>query len=187
VSGRTSIRERDPPIWHIKLGKQESVQISFPDTQFSEMPRMSERHFQDMLARMQDRYSSPAPDYFEQFEEAEPQEPHFQEPPKQRSGPPKDDEYDDRYDILQQITLHPAKARSGTVLTVKCPNGRQHQQNIPPGVHSGYRFVVRGASVIRRPDNRNGNFWVELEVPEMSGSRDKSPPPDEDDNEPSRW
>jgi hypothetical protein len=64
---------------------------------------------------------------------------------------------------------------------VKCPNGREHQQNIPAGTHNGYRFCVKGASVIRRPDNRNGNFWIELEIPDMPG---QTPHDDETDAKP---
>lgn len=177
--GEPPMRRGDAPIWHIQLGKQEPVQVSFPDTQFSQMPRMSERQFQDMLASMQDRYCSPAHDYSEQFEQEE--APRYQEPPKQDgSGQPKDDEYDDRYDQLDKITLSPTKAHTGTVLTVTCPNGRSHQQSIPAGVHNGYRFCVKGASKIRRPDNRNGNYWVELEIAEMPGARKAERPPDEE-------
>ena len=91
--------------------------------------------------------------------------------PQPTSGAPKDDEYDARYDILEVLTVHPGKALRGFVLTVTCPNKRSHQENIPPNTESGYRFCVRGASTVRRPDNKNGNFWVELEIPHMGRSK----------------
>jgi hypothetical protein len=178
--GQPPMRKGDAPTWHIQLGKQEPAKINFPDTQFSKMPRMSEAQFREMLKDMQDRYCSPA--HSDEFEETEAEQPHYQEPPKQRSDAPKDDEYDDRYDQLDKITLSPTKARMGTVITVNCPNGRSHQQAIPAGVHNGYRFCVKGASRIRRPDNRNGNYWVELEIAEMPRAR--KPPGDETDAKP---
>ena len=96
-----------------------------------------------------------------------------QEQPRQETGPPKDHEYDDRYDILRILTINPNKAKVGFVLTVELPTRRTHQENIPAGTQSGYRFVVRGTSGIRRPDNKNGNFWVELEIPEPARSSAK--------------
>jgi uncharacterized protein (DUF2164 family) len=99
----------------------------------------------------------------------------YQEPPRQEkpSGPPKDHEYDGRYDILESMTIHPGKARKGFILTVKCPNKRSHQEPIPPNTENGYRFCVKGASTVRRPDNKNGNFWVELEIPVIgAGQKD---------------
>ena len=88
-----------------------------------------------------------------------------QERPQERTEAPKNDEFDPRYDILETITISPVKARSGFVLTVTCQNNHTHHEPIPAGTHSGYRFCVKGATTVRRPDNRNGNFWVELNIP----------------------
>ena len=96
-----------------------------------------------------------------------------EEPEPPNTDPPKDHEYDHRYDILDSLSVNPSKARVGFVLTVTLPNKRTHQENIPPGTQNGYRFVVRGASTIRRPDNRNGNYWVELEIAAMPGASTK--------------
>jgi transposase-like protein len=96
-----------------------------------------------------------------------------QEPPRQErpAGPPNDDAYDDRYDILERKPLSPVKARDGTVFRIKLPNNRDHLEPIPAGTKNGYRFCVKGVSPIRRPDNKNGNFWVELEIAEWSGPK----------------
>jgi hypothetical protein len=169
--GEPPLKKGDAPTWHIQLGKQEPVRVSFPDTQFSKMLGMSERDFQAMLGEMRARYCTTLGKE-EPKQESSRQERPKQEPPK--SGP-KDDEYDDRYDMLDKVTLHPRKAREGTVLTVKLPNGRTHQQHIPPGTKNGYRFCVKGASKIRRPDNRNGNFWVELEIASFGEETDARP------------
>jgi hypothetical protein len=165
-------RRGETPRWDISIGSEEPVEIQVPNVNFADMPKMSERAFNAMLSEMRNRFSSPAG--YEAAHEEEPEETPPEEPPKQErpQGPPRDDEYDDRYDILQQLPLSPVKAKSGTIMTVKCPNGRSHQQSIPPGTHNGYRFCVKGASTVRRPDNRNGNFWVELEIAEMPGKED---------------
>ena len=86
---------------------------------------------------------------------------------KSNGGPPKDDQFDERYDVYETITVNPVKARQGFVLTVTLPNGRTHLQNIPAGTRNGYLFCVKGVSPTPRPDNYYGNFWVELAVPQF--------------------
>jgi hypothetical protein len=78
-----------------------------------------------------------------------------------------DDMFDDRYDLLWQQTLHPTKAKAGTVMTVILPNKRSHLQPIPAGTRNGYRFCIKGQSQIRRPDGKTGNLWIELEIAEF--------------------
>ena len=56
-------------------------------------------------------------------------------------------------------------------MRVKLPRGHEHLENIPPGTRHGYRFCIKGQSTIRRPDNCWGNFWVELNIPEMPGGK----------------
>ena len=164
-----------PPKWEIAIGTREPVQVQVPNVNFSDMPQMSAAHHEEMLKDMRRRFSTPAGAHHGNSRTDPPprQEEKYQEPPRQdrRAGPPKDDEYDDRYDILEVLTVHPGKALRGFVLTVTCPNKRSHQENIPPNTESGYRFCVRGASTVRRPDNKNGNFWVELEIPHMGRSK----------------
>jgi hypothetical protein len=145
------------------------------------MARMTDAEMRQIKREMRERYARP----LHEISVTENYRPQQERP----TDPPKDGDYDDRYDILQQITLHPAKARSGTVLTVKAPNGREYKVNIPAGTHNGYRFLIQGASGIRRPDNRNGNFWVELEIPDMPGARkaESRRPPDEDDTDAKPW
>jgi hypothetical protein len=122
------------PSWQVSINAAAPISINVANVRFREMPKISDLAFARMQQEMRDRYCVP-PGY-EEEEYVKTEQPSQEAPRQDRSGPPKDDEYDDRYDILQQITLHPAKARTGTVLTVKCPNGRQHQQNIPAGIHS---------------------------------------------------
>jgi hypothetical protein len=50
--GEPPMRKGEPPIWHIQLGKQEPVQVSFPNTQFSQMPPMSECLSEEFLNHM---------------------------------------------------------------------------------------------------------------------------------------
>ena len=145
------------------------------------MARMTENEMRQIKQQMRERYARPLHEISaEQPPNAGPEHP---------SGPPKDDEYDDRYDQLDKLPLSPLKARSGTVMTVTCPNGRTHQEAIPPGVHNGYRFCVKGAGKIRRPDNRNGNYWVELEIADMPGARkaESRRPPEEDETDAKPW
>ncbi len=167
--------EGQTPTWQVSINAAAPVSINVPNVRFRDMPRMSERAFEQLQQEMRDRYC--VLQGYEEEEYVQPgQSDHTTEesPRKDRTGPPKDDEYDDRYDQLDKKTLSPAKARTGTVFTVICPNRREHKEPIPAGVHNGYRFCVKGASTIRRPDNRNGNYWVELEIAEMPGGKTES-------------
>jgi len=100
------------------------------------------------------------------------------EPPK---PPPKEGSFDDRYDMEWKTRIRPDRAKRGFVLVVKCPNGHEEPINVPPGAKSGMRFCLKGKSQVRRPDGTMGNYWVEIEVPEMDAERASSsdPPPQE--------
>ena len=94
-----------------------------------------------------------------------------QEPPNQEqpNGPPKDSEYDDRYDLLWEMNLSPIKAKAGTVLVIKkLPNGRSTTHPVPPGTKDGYRFCLKKESLIKRPDGTIGNLWIELCIADYS-------------------
>ncbi len=97
------------------------------------------------------------------------------EPPEQdKPSAPPEDEFDDRYDLLWEITLSPTKARLGTVLTInKLPNGRSTQHPIPPGTKDGYRFCLKRESLIKRPDGSIGNLWIELRILEYADDREE--------------
>jgi hypothetical protein len=178
----------EPPKWDIAIGNREPVQILVPNVNFADMPKMSTIHYELMLADMRRRFSSPAGTSHQGNGHAEPpphqdQSHHRKDPPETESptGPPKDDDYDERYDSFEILPLNPVKARNGTILTIKCPNNHEHLQSIPPGTHNGYRFCIRGVSKARRPDNRNGNFLVELAIADMGGAK---PEADETDAKP---
>ncbi len=164
-----------PPKWDIAIGNQQSVQIQVPNVNFATMPQMSSANYEQMLTDMRCRFSTSAVERAQTQQRRDDDrtasgETHQRrEPPKPErpTGPPRDDEYDERYDSFELMSLHPVKARKGTVLTVTCPNGHEHLQPIAPGTHNGFRFCIRGVGTTRRPDNRNGNFWVELAIPEM--------------------
>lgn len=102
----------------------------------------------------------------DQQQDARKQEAPQQERPKQ-DAPIDDSKYDDRYDLLWQQNLNPAKAKRGTVLTVILPSKRSHLENIPAGTKHGYRFCIKGQSQIRRPDGSMGNVWIELEIAQL--------------------
>jgi hypothetical protein len=93
------------------------------------------------------------------------------EAPKQErpnQGAPIDDStYDDRYDLLWQQHVSPAKAKRGTVLTITLPSRRTHLLNIPPGSKHGERFCIKGQSQVRRLDGSFGHVWIELEVAQL--------------------
>jgi hypothetical protein len=82
-------------------------------------------------------------------------------------APINDTKYDDRYDLLWEKLITPAKAKAGFVMTITLPSKRDHLEPIPPNTKNGYRFCVKGASQILRPDGAYGNLWVQLEVPQM--------------------
>jgi hypothetical protein len=50
----------EPPKWQIAIGNREPVQIQVPNINFANMPKMSKTHFEQMLADMRRRFSSPA-------------------------------------------------------------------------------------------------------------------------------
>jgi hypothetical protein len=56
--GEPPVAKDEAPVWHVSLGKQEPVRVSFPDTQFSKMPKMSEGDYQAMLQKMRERFST---------------------------------------------------------------------------------------------------------------------------------
>ena len=143
---------------------------------FIDQPTLSYMEYYEILERSQEKYCYVPTPHMAHTPEPEP-EPEPEPKPKANTRPPLDDEYDHRYDILESITVNPIKAKAGFVLTVTLPypRGRTHQQNIPPGTQNGYRFCVKGASSVRRPDNRNGNYWVELEIAQMPGAKVTGP------------
>ena len=137
--------EGQTPAWRMSINAAEPVSINVPNVRFREMPKISDRAFDLMQQEMRDRYCVPPGYEEEEYVQRGQSDRTTEEPPrKDRTGPPKDDEYDDRYDQLDKITVSPAKARMGTVLTVSCPNGRTHQQSIPAGTHNGYQFASKG-------------------------------------------
>ena len=118
------------------------------------------------LERLTPRTKTEHPNKEPPKQEQPKQEAPQQERPKQ-DAPIDDTRYDDRYDLLWQQNLSPAKAKRGTVLTVILPNKRSHLENIPAGTKHGYRFCIRGQSQIRRPDGNIGHVWIELEIAQL--------------------
>ncbi|MCG2645817.1 MULTISPECIES: hypothetical protein, partial [Bradyrhizobium] len=79
-----------------------------------------------------------------------------------------EDIFDSRYDQEQEVTVNPARAKRGFVLTIKAPNGRSYQIPVPPGTSTSFRHCVKGASQLRRPDGSFGSLWVDVNIVEMN-------------------
>ena len=106
-----------------------------------------------------------------------PPEPEKQPEPPPQPDPPPDE--NSRYDRNWTLTLNPIKARDGTVMSIKLPSGKIHLHPIPAGTKNGYRFCLKGMSGFRRPDGTYGDIWIELEIPDFSGSTKPSDPPEQ--------
>jgi hypothetical protein len=106
-------------------------------------------------------------DVLDEDEEADVEPDDAQEQPN-TEAPIDDSRYNERYDLEEVITASPTKAKTGYVLTVKCPNGQTQTISISHKTEDGARFCFRGMSRIRRPDGRMGNFWVQVNIPKRS-------------------
>ena len=83
-------------------------------------------------------------------------------------APIDDSKYNERYDLEETITASPTKAKAGYVHTVKCPNGQTQTISINHKTEDGARFCFKGMSRIRRPDGKMGNFWVQVNIPQLA-------------------
>jgi hypothetical protein len=118
------------------------------------------------LEKLTPRDAKQRPQQEENHADAPKQDAPQRDRPKQ-GAPIDNSKYDDRYDLLWQQTLSPAKAKRGTVITIILPNKRSHLENIPAGTKNGYRFCIKGQSQIQRPDGTIGNVWIELEIAQL--------------------
>ena len=89
-------------------------------------------------------------------------------------APIHDSIFDPRYDSEQAITVSPAKAKAGFVLTVICPNKRERTHPVPAGTTKSMRVCFKHESVHRRPDGKFGHHWVDINIP--SFARSEEPP-----------
>jgi hypothetical protein len=125
-----------------------------------DFPRLTDAEFESVLARSRSAYCYQNQDAHHQPEQR-----------PNRDEPDRDNKYDDRYDMFAEIPLSPRKAREGTVLRIVLPNNREHLEPIQPGTQDGHVFRVKGASTVARPDGTCGNYWVELRIAAMPGSK----------------